>query len=340
MAGWTCRDKEKICWDGTICADSYLGDGSRLTGIAAGGGGGTLWASAANIISPIAVTQAISGAGLISSGVISGASIYSGALAVSTVNHTHAVAAGIWTNKILGVGELISGADMVSGAGFITEGTVSGADIDATGDITVGGSVDGVDVAGMSAFVTANTTHRNSSGASHSELVGCSGAITTHVATSTIHFTSGAIYSYTDSLSGALDTLSGAHDTLYDNYQITSGSHVDLSGAHYILSGAHDTHVSTSTIHFTSGAIYSYTDSLSGAVSSLSGALDTHTQDSTDPHGVDLTQTHALLGSGAITSDWEVISGAYIANVVYGTGATPPTASGFTRGTVYLQYTP
>jgi len=346
MAGWTCSDKEKICWDGTICADSFTGDGSQLTGIAAGGGGGTtLWASAANVIYPKAVGQTISGANL----------------------HT-------------------------------------------TGNLTLGGTVDGIDIAGQAVFVIANTTHRGSSGASHSEVVGCSGAITTHVADTDIHFTSGAIYTYADGIaggyseasgaslytsyqitSGALATTSGALKTdignnatniatvsgalnttsgalkidianrysessgalLWTTYQITSGALATTSGALkadiQLVSGAYTTHAASGSIHYASSAIYTEIDTkfsessgagLYTAYQSTSGAYISHAADSSDPHGATLTQTNLKFTSGAITGDGDTLSGARLQNIVIGTGATPPTASNFPRGTIYVQYTP
>lgn len=36
MAGWQCRDRNTIEWDGIIKADSFIGDGSQLTGISSG----------------------------------------------------------------------------------------------------------------------------------------------------------------------------------------------------------------------------------------------------------------------------------------------------------------
>ena len=33
MAGWTCRDRETNCWNGTLFADRFKGDGSQLSGV-------------------------------------------------------------------------------------------------------------------------------------------------------------------------------------------------------------------------------------------------------------------------------------------------------------------
>ena len=84
---------------------------------------------------------------------------------------------------------------------------------------------------------------------------------------------------------------------------------------------------------------------LESDITSLSGAYISHAADASDPHGATLTQTNlnATELSGArisVTADYETLSGAYVCNVIYGTGTTPPTANTFTRGSVYLQYTP
>lgn len=41
-----------------------------------------------------------------------------------------------------------------------------------------------------------------------------------------------------------------------------------------------------------------------------------------------------------VANDWTTESGAYVCDVVYGTGTTPPTASNFPRGTLWVAYTP
>src|SRR4030042_4888901 len=33
MAGWQCQDRDKISWDGTIQANSFIGDGQQITGL-------------------------------------------------------------------------------------------------------------------------------------------------------------------------------------------------------------------------------------------------------------------------------------------------------------------
>lgn len=94
------------------------------------------------------------------------------------------------------------------------------------------------------------------------------------------------------------------------------------------LSGAYVAHAADDAIHFESGA------------------FTTHIADSTDPHGVTLTQTN-VTSSGQISGgalivagdhDRTVVSGGVV-NVYYGTGATAPTANTTTLGSLYIQYT-
>ena len=66
MAGWTCRDKETIEWDGTIKAKAFDPAGG-------GGTGANDWASSATVIQPVVKTLTISGANLHATNIISGA---------------------------------------------------------------------------------------------------------------------------------------------------------------------------------------------------------------------------------------------------------------------------
>ena len=70
-------------------------------------------------------------------------------------------------------------------------------------------------------------------------------------------------------------------------------------------------------------------------------AADDHVNDNTQAH------TDYLLNSGAdiavgpltVTADNSTADQAYIPMVLYNTDDTPPAASGFPVGTIYLQYT-
>jgi len=186
-----------------------------------------------------------------------------------------------------------------------------------------------------------------------------SGAYVAHAATANIHFLESAIshgrilnsgaYSHAileasgAAAASALSHLSGAYWTgnypssaaLVSNISALSGAFVHASGALY-ASGAQ---IAAGFMH-ASGALYN-----------LSGAYYAHAADISDPHGVTLSQTRLSGGtivttgviSGAViqvTNDWSTMSSAYVANVVYGTGATGPTASTFPIGTLYIKYTP
>ena len=132
------------------------------------------------------------------------------------------------------------------------------------------------------------------------------------IATNTSNIT--ALSGQHANLSGAFDNMSGAVDTIQ--------THVDGDGSDHA-------DVATNTTH-TGGDGSDHADVATNTA---------HAGDSSDPHGATLTQTNIVLSSGARTGDWESTSAAYLANILYGTGGVPPTASGFTRGSIYLQYT-
>ena len=134
-------------------------------------------------------------------------------------------------------------------------------------------------------------------------------------------------------LSGAFDLVSGAIDTHFGEYDDTVLDLTALSGAHSTLSGAYD--VVSSDLYLLSGM---HSD-LSGAYAVTSGAIDTHMQDSSDPHGVELAQTRIKstgVISGAFITSTGNTSGA-CANIYYGTSTTPPAST--VHGSVYLTYT-
>ena len=92
-----------------------------------------------------------------------------------------------------------------------------------------------------------------------------------------------------------------------------------------------------------SGAIITATD-VEAALQEIKTAVDLNTT-----HAADNTQAHSdyLLNSGAdvavgpitITADNSTADQAYVPMVLYNTDATPPAASGFPIGTIYIQYT-
>ena len=74
-------------------------------------------------------------------------------------------------------------------------------------------------------------------------------------------------------------------------------------------------------------------------------ASTNHIADTSDPHGVVLTQAN-IDSSGTFSGSKVVITGdqssadtVYVANVLYNTDAVPPTASTVPIGTLYIQYT-
>ena len=139
-----------------------------------------------------------------------------------------------------------------------------------------------------------------------------------------------------------VDDLSGQYYILEDEVDSLSGSVFEISGA----VGTNTTNISNNTTAITevSGATYE----ISGSLATTDGIADTNTAVIASLSGsvYDVVDGNNISGSSIsggnifVTEDYTTLSGAYVANTVYGTGSTPPTASNFTRGTVYLQYTP
>lgn len=70
-------------------------------------------------------------------------------------------------------------------------------------------------------------------------------------------------------------------------------------------------------------------------------AAYTHSQDNTQAHSDYLLNSGVDEGVGlTLTGDNSSTDTAYVPMVLYNTDATPPAASGFPIGTIYIQYTP
>lgn len=147
--------------------------------------------------------------------------------------------------------------------------------------------------------------------------------------------------------------------------QIVSGAGLTtagtVSGANIFLltdnaeetSAAYIIHQADTTIHFTSNAIWtqvnlneSNSEETSAALiltsansEETSAAYLAHATDSSDPHGVTLTQTRLVATSGSVTGDITTSGAAYIPNVIFATGV-PSAASNYPIGTIHIQYTP
>ena len=66
----------------------------------------------------------------------------------------------------------------------------------------------------------------------------------------------------------------------------------------------------------------------------------THRGDNTQAHSDYLLNSAADVGVGlTLTGDNTSADTAYVPQVLFGTDASPPAASGFTKGTIYIQYT-
>lgn len=85
---------------------------------------------------------------------------------------------------------------------------------------------------------------------------------------------------------------------------------------------------------------------VNGVVTATSGTSTdwntayTHSQDNTQAHSDYLLNSEADVGVGlTLTGDNSSADTAYVPMVLYNTDATPPAASGFPVGTIYVQYT-
>jgi len=132
--------------------------------------------------------------------------------------------------------------------------------------------------------------------------------IDTHIASTAIHFTAASV-----------------DHTAIQN--IGTNSHPAI-----------DTHIASQAIHFTQASI-DHT-AITNIGTNSHATIDSHIADTSDPHGTLLTQTYLNVASCAITADNTTVSQAFVRNIVFGTSATPPTASNFTQGTIYMRYTP
>lgn len=149
--------------------------------------------------------------------------------------------------------------------------------------------------------------------------------------------------------------LSGARVTNTENITTNDADITALSGARVFntegidsLSGARI--FNTQGIDALSGArVINSADilALSGArvintqgIDALSGASHTHIDDNTQAHSDYLLNSEADVGVGlTLTGDNSSADTAYVPMVLYNTDATPPAASGFPVGTIYIQYT-
>ena len=257
-------------------------------------------------------------------------------------------------------------------------------------NITTTGSVDGIDIAGLSGFVTANSTHRgDTSGADHSALVtavGLNSAKDTNIAHPLVEeaVPSGAVFTDTQLVEADITTMGFTKDVEVDwtadqgasninaaNYTNTTYAagdfaHNSLADLNDGTSYEHITQTQKDALH-TSGSdtalgaqsenldmnthkIVSLTaPSANGDAMRATAKITEAKMEAADDHVNDNTQAHSdyLLNSGTdiaagpltITADNSTADQAYVPMVLYNTDDTPPAASGFPVGTLYVQYT-
>ena len=127
--------------------------------------------------------------------------------------------------------------------------------------------------------------------------------------------------------------ISGALVTDIANLTAVSGAYVATSGATLVISGNYVT---------TSGTLVT----LSGTGVTVSGAVATHIADNTQAHSDYLLNNANDSTTGSLVAVGYTLTGdnvgseiGYVGMMVHGSIATPPTASDFPIGTLYVQYT-
>ena len=190
--------------------------------------------------------------------------------------------------------------------------------LDVVGDITVSGLVDGIDIA---TDVAANTTHRGSAGGTDHADVAANTANTEATSAALVATTTNA-----ESTSAALiTTTTNAEST--SAALVTTTTNAESTSAALITT--------TTNAESTSAALVTTTTN----AEATSAAFQTHSADSSDPHGANLSQTNLLIASAAITGDNAASAAAYVPNIVYNTTSGGITASNYPIGTLLVVYT-
>ena len=203
-----------------------------------------------------------------------------------------------------------------------------------------------------------------------------SGAVASHIATTAIHLTaSQAVINNTASAAtmAAHAATTAIHLTASQAVITNTASRATINSAVTIntasratINTSYTSHKADSTIHYTSGAIWtavnintasratintavikntasSATMATHAGTSTIhliaSAAVISHMADSSNPHGTLLTQTNTSGAIISVTGDTTASLAAVVQNIVFGTDATPPTASNYNQGTIYVQYT-
>lgn len=263
MAGWACKDREEIEWDGTIKAThGFVGDGTRITGIVAVGD---------NLGNHIA-TQTVSGSIVDMTGYVSGALIYG-----DGSNLTNLPAGTIRLDQVTNPNDdktFNMGNNHLTFRFNQPVGSASGA----------------LEIEGFGGY-EGDLLHIH-------QHIGNPGNVQ-------------LIHLEADDADVMPLIIRSAGTISIDANKIISGAYIHANGTD--LYAAHEL---------------------------TSGAYIAHAEDFINPHGAYTSQAQLVIGSGAITYDGDELSGARLQNIVLGTGSTPPTASNFARGTIYVEYTP
>ena len=299
------------------------------------GTGVNYWVSGSSWLYPQSTSQGISGSYIFAQNTVSGSYIEGDG---SRLRNLPAGSGGsLWTSG----GNFLyplSGQN-VSGSGFITAGSISGSNVfttnydvdteltDVNDDITTNAN----NITGLSGSVSANTTGIAGNDA---DITGLSGSVTAN--TGDITGLSGSVSANTTDIVGVSGAatlwltdrpgLSGAASLWATDKPGISGSAslypTDKAG----LSGS----IAANTTHRNDNT-QAHSDYL------LNNASDTTTGTLT---AGGFTTTATISGANIFnTGDHNTSGSAYVVGVIMDPSATPPTASNFPQGTIYLQYT-
>ena len=220
----------------------------------------------------------------------------------------------VWTSDAVYLWPSVP-TQIVSGAGFITGGAVSGAYIYGDGSNLTGLPTGGNYDVTSQAVVTLSAAYYT-----HIPNYDITSAAQIQDAANIVVVSSAL---YTDIAN--MVVVSSALYTDIANLVVVSAARVQNTTDISVVSAA----------MVVSAAVWNNLNS----ITPLSAAYYTHAADASNPHGVALTQGYLSLASGAVTEDHVASAAVYIPNIIYNTTSAAITASNYPIGTLLVVYT-